>query len=449
MAQPLVHVLVINWNGLEHLQDCFASLLLDPYENVRYVLVDNGSDDGSAAFVRDTFGADPRVEVLELHENLGWSGGNNRGMERALEAGAEYVFLLNNDIAADNPCVSRLVEVAEAHPEAGCLAPRLLMFDAPEIVNSVGLACSVIGGCWDIGLGRLDGPKWRRRDEVIGACGGAAFYRTASLRKSGLLPREFGIYLDDLDLSLRTWNAGYSVLSCPEVALRHKFSATMGTGDRMRSKYFLNVRNRAYVMARNYPMRDLVRYVPDYVIGECRAVGRAVLDGEYWKLATHAQADAAALAYLPAGRRAYGRHGAERPAFRRLLKERPLFFPGAEFPVKGWYAERKHGAHRVRPISRDAEWDSPGGPLRVTLHSCYPRLGPAQVDVSQQGKLLASLDSETAPTASVSTAPGTVRFEAKRIFDADDTGERADFGGWLEMTGPLIVQQAAQPARQR
>ncbi len=163
MAQPLVHVLVINWNGLEHLEACYDSLVASTYERVEFVLVDNASEDGGVEFVRDQYGGDPRVTICECGDNLGWSRGNNVGIRRALEAGADYIFLLNNDTATDSRAIERLVEAAEADPEIGALAPKMVLFDQPHILNSVGMECSIIGACWDRGLGRVDCA--RARDE--------------------------------------------------------------------------------------------------------------------------------------------------------------------------------------------------------------------------------------------------------------------------------------------
>ncbi|HIJ65701.1 MAG TPA: glycosyltransferase family 2 protein, partial [Candidatus Hydrogenedentes bacterium] len=227
MNMPLVHCFVINWNGLEHLEACFEALLAGTYENARFVLIDNASEDGSAEFVQGTYGYDPRLDIVVNASNLGWSAGNNVGLEQALDGGADYVFLLNNDTVVAPDAIERLVEMAAARPEAGALAPKMLLYDSPDIINSVGLECSVIGSTWDLGIGRLDGPHWATPRKVIGVCGGACFLRTSALRKTGLLPTGFGIYLDDLDLCLRLWDAGYEVWNCPDAVVRHKYSATM------------------------------------------------------------------------------------------------------------------------------------------------------------------------------------------------------------------------------
>src|SRR5688572_10621266 len=123
MSNPTVHVLVINWNGLQHLDECFRSLVSSPYPEAQFVLVDNASTDGSINFVQERFGNDPRVKILPLETNRGWSGGNNAGIQRALDTNADYVLLLNNDTRIAPDAIRKMVALAESEPEAGALAP--------------------------------------------------------------------------------------------------------------------------------------------------------------------------------------------------------------------------------------------------------------------------------------------------------------------------------------
>jgi len=434
MALPLVHVLVVNWNGREHLEACFDTLLAGSYGNARFVLIDNGSEDDSVAFVRERYGADARVEVVVCPKNLGWSGGNNVGIERALAAGADYVLLLNNDTAVAADVIEKLVDAAEHDPAVGALAPKMVLFDDPAILNSVGLACSVIGASWDIGIGRLDGVRWNDPQPVIGVCGGACLLRTAVLRKTGLLPSDFGIYLDDLDLCLRIWNAGYEVRSCPQAVVRHKFGATMDQGKRARKKYYLNTRNRMYVVLRNFPASKSLEVAAAFGVGECRAIGRALLDGAGWRARAHVRAWLAAAAYVPravAARRRHRRDGLVGGRFWRLVRRDRLFFQGAEFPADGWYAARDVAGTRVRPMSARAHVQVEAGELRVTTVNCYPRLGAVAVDVSQDGRPIARLETQDRAEQVLTVSAGLLQFAAARIFDADDTGERMDIGGWI------------------
>jgi len=442
MNAPLVYVIVINWNGREHLDACFHSLLESSYSNVRFLLVDNASSDGSVEHVRGRFGADSRLETLVLEQNLGWSGGNNAGIRRAIENAAEYIFLLNNDTATAPDAISLLVNAMEADPRLGALALRMVLFDQPDLLNSLGLRLSSIGAAWDIGIGRMDGPRWHAPAPVIGVCGGALFLRASVLRETGVLPEDFEIYLDDLDLCLRIWNAGYTIMSCPEAVVRHKFSATMGEGSRARYKYYLNTRNRFRILLRHFPISSMFRVVPRVMLGEARAMGRGVLSGEVWRVAAHMRAWFAALAYLPTAMR-FRRSNVPRrtPTFWRLVTDTPQFCPEVVLPEQGWYPPITVNGEHLRPMARCATLDVSPGPLQVRLVNCYPALGVARIAVYAGENLLAELATESAAETSLDFPGGSLTIQAESTFYTEDTGAAHDTGAWLQVTRegvPLI-----------
>jgi hypothetical protein len=104
-----VGIVVLNWNGAEDTVRCLASLRRLTYPDYQVLVVDNGSTDDSVARIRQAF---PEVEILETGANLGYSGGNNVGIARALEQGAAYVLVLNNDTRVEPGFLTELVEVA-------------------------------------------------------------------------------------------------------------------------------------------------------------------------------------------------------------------------------------------------------------------------------------------------------------------------------------------------
>ncbi|HOE65886.1 MAG TPA: glycosyltransferase family 2 protein [Candidatus Hydrogenedentes bacterium] len=434
MNTPLVHTLVLNWNGLEHLQACFESLLAQTHPNARFILLDNASVDASVEFVQSRFGHDPRVGILRIGQNMGWSGANNVGIEQAMQAGADYVFLLNNDTAVEPDAIERLVAMAESDATLGAIAPKMLLYNAPELLNSIGIECSLIGCCWDIGLGRLDDDRWNEARPVIGVCGGAALFRVEALRRSGLAPAEFEFYLDDLDLCLRIWGAGYRIVTCPEARVRHKFSATLGSRQWARRKYRWNTRNRFWLMLRNYPADKAVCALPAVASGEMRAVGRALLEGEFWRVGAHMQAWIAALTYLPRAirlRRQRRAEGLDMSRFWPYVRRDRRFFEGIELPVNGWYVPREVQGVSVRPIGRCATMNALSGRLRILHANAYPRLGETHVVVWQHGAILKTLQTLEKEILEVDVADGPVEFRANRIFFAEDTRESIDIGGWL------------------
>src|SRR5262249_51540598 len=171
---------------------------------VRVVVADNASADGTAELLARDF---PEVEHLKLPANLGYARGNNEAMRRALEAGADFVALINNDVEGAPDWLRVLLEAALAHPESGLFTGTLL-FRGEEVVNSTGLEIDALGRARDrdfrvplAALARADGP-------VAGISGGAALLRTRLLREIGLFHPAYFAYYEDVDLSLPAPPAG-------------------------------------------------------------------------------------------------------------------------------------------------------------------------------------------------------------------------------------------------
>ena len=114
-----VSIIIVNWNGLQHLPDCLESLERQSFRDFEVILVDNGSSDGSLQYLRDQH---PAVRLVPLPENRGFAGGNNAALPLAQ---GEYLVTLNNDTKADPGFLAELVAVADAHPKTGMVASRI------------------------------------------------------------------------------------------------------------------------------------------------------------------------------------------------------------------------------------------------------------------------------------------------------------------------------------
>ena len=172
---PLASVVIPNWNGLQHLPVCLDALRAQTYPHLEVILVDNGSTDGSQAFVTEQY---PEVRLLALDRNLGLTGGNNAGFRAAQ---GEILISLNNDTEADPRFVEALVAALVDHPEAGMAAAKMLLFDRRDVIHSAGDGYGADGipfnrGVWQRDEGQFDEPGW-----IFGGCGGAVAYRRAML----------------------------------------------------------------------------------------------------------------------------------------------------------------------------------------------------------------------------------------------------------------------------
>ncbi len=228
MRDPLVRAVVINWNGREVLEPCLRTLLASSYPNLSVLVVDNASTDGSAQFVRDEF---PSVSVSEQSSNLGFAAGVNVGLKAALEEGADYVLLLNNDIELDGDAVSALVEAALAHPESAFVGPLIYYADRPSVIWSAGGAVSFwTGNIRHLGLREEDAGQYAEVREVdyVTAC--AVLASAKAVSAIGLMDEAYYMYNEDTDWCIRAGDAGFGVLFAPSARIWHKVSMSSGGG---------------------------------------------------------------------------------------------------------------------------------------------------------------------------------------------------------------------------
>lgn len=240
---PLVFIILVNWNGKDDTLECLASLHQQTYPNRRILVVDNGSTDGSVEAIRAQY---PEVTILALSENRRFAGGNNIGIRRALEAGAEYVLLLNNDTTADRNMLRVLVGTMRSRPDAGMVAPKIYYYAAPRILWYAGGAMSFWTGTMrHVGIREEDRGQYDGLRETGYASGCCLLVAREVIGRIGLLDEAYFIYAEDADWSLRARRAGYRILFEPGAKIWHKISVSAGghlSPFKLRHKFMSNLR---------------------------------------------------------------------------------------------------------------------------------------------------------------------------------------------------------------
>src|SRR5512135_91336 len=135
----MISVIIPNYNRADLLRSCLESLRSQAYREVEVILIDNGSTDGSAEMVEKEF---PEAKVRRMEKNTGFSAAVNEGIRLAR---GELVALLNNDAEADSAWLMELYRTAEAHPEAGSFASKMLFYARHDIIDTVYGCFSVAG----------------------------------------------------------------------------------------------------------------------------------------------------------------------------------------------------------------------------------------------------------------------------------------------------------------
>lgn len=244
-----VFVIVLNYNGRDVNQACLESLRECSSEGFTVIFVDNGSTDGSYEEARAAF---PEFTYLQNGENLYFAAGNNRAIDVALDQGADYVFILNNDTVLLPGCVPLLTAFMDAHPQAAACQPLLCAMADPQHIASAGCRLSMCGKGWDHLCGQPVDAAGTEPFEVLGVTGGAMLARASSLRQVGLFDESFQMYFEDVDLSLRMRSAGYTLHCVPAARVLHEISATTDRLSSWRRAYFCE-RNSWKLMLKNFP----------------------------------------------------------------------------------------------------------------------------------------------------------------------------------------------------
>jgi GT2 family glycosyltransferase len=234
---------VLSWNGRED-----TLVALESLRGIETVVVDNGSSDGSADAVAERF---PELQLVRTGVNLGFAGGNNVGIRRALDLGADWVLLVNNDATVEPGLVEALADATAARPDAGVLACKVLFADSERLWYA--------GAGFDPYLGRSRHRGFGERDEpgALGdtarATGAAMAVSRAAIEAAGLLDEEFFLYVEDLEWSLRIREAGFAVVYVPAARVRHRVSVAAGGAGSPTTSYY-ETRNMLAVVERQRPL---------------------------------------------------------------------------------------------------------------------------------------------------------------------------------------------------
>ena len=251
MNEPLVSVIIPNWNGAAHLPTCLEALRRQTYPRREVLVVDNGSTDDSLKLLARY----PEVRILALGSNRGFAGAVNAGIRAAH---GEILVLLNNDTEASPTWLEALVGAFERHPDAGLLASRILLFDRRDVFHSAGDYYRVDGIPGNRGVWETDQGQYDREEEVFSACGAAAAYRRELFQDIGLFDEDFFYSCEDVDLAWRAQIAGWNCWYVPTAVVYHKLSATGGGP----IASFYDGRNFIYLIAKDYPTGLLRRFWP-------------------------------------------------------------------------------------------------------------------------------------------------------------------------------------------
>lgn len=233
---PLVAIVLVNWNSYHDTLECVDSIKESTYKNLKIIVVDNGSVDGSVKRLEERSN---EYQLILSAENTGFTGGNNLGIMCIMSMGADYILLLNNDTFIENSAIEKLVNSARGDTSVGVVTPKILFHPDRHLIWSAGTSFNW-GTLMGLNLGYKleDGPEYSHPTYLDYAVGCALLIRRDVIETVGMLTEDYFATWEDVDFGLRVNRGGFKILYEPSAVVWHKESVSAGGADNPQYVYY-------------------------------------------------------------------------------------------------------------------------------------------------------------------------------------------------------------------
>jgi GT2 family glycosyltransferase len=250
MNQPLVYIIILNWNGFKYTSELLESLFHISHSMYKIIIIDNNSRNDEAEKIENLCRG--KAHLIKCKENLGFAGGNNVGIKYSLEEKADYILLINNDTIVNPDFLEILVSKYESEKQAGIVAPRINYYDEPQKIWTDGGKISQIRGSGFAYSDKMETEVNSSDKEVSFVSGCCMLIKREVLLNVGLFDENFFLYNEDTDFCKRILNAGYKIFVTPRSKIFHKVNSST------KEKFsllplFYTTRNRLYFAKKHFP----------------------------------------------------------------------------------------------------------------------------------------------------------------------------------------------------
>ncbi len=247
---PSVNVIILNWNGYSDTVELIESLFKISYDNFKIIVVDNNSEYDDVNLLTKNYG--DKIHIITLKDNLGFTGGNNVGIQYALEAKADFILLLNNDTVVEPDFLNYLVYEMLEDNDVGMTVPKINYYDNPDLVWYAGGYISKIRSS-GFTIGERDFSENHIENKYVTfATGCCLLIKSAIIKDINLLDENYFLYLEDVDYCMRCSMAGYKILLVAKSKIYHKVSISAKKENNLLPLYYVT-RNRFYFLKKFYP----------------------------------------------------------------------------------------------------------------------------------------------------------------------------------------------------
>jgi len=267
-----IAVVVPVYNGRNYLPDCLDSLKEQTLQPAQIIIVDNASIDGSQELLAKFKIQNSKLKIIRNNANLGFVGACNQGMEEAVKAGADYIFLLNQDTVCQKDCLEKLIEIMR--DDIFAIQPLILLWSQKDLIQTSGDRIHFLGFGHS---GDYKQPKSIINNQlsiinITYASGAAMFINVKALKEVGLFDKDLFMYHEDLDLCLRARFLGYRIILAPEAIVYHKYTEGIP-----KHRWYWSERNRQLTLLKFYKLPTLILIFPLWLLMEIGILGYSLL----------------------------------------------------------------------------------------------------------------------------------------------------------------------------
>lgn len=252
--EPLVSIIIVNWNGEEVFRECLKSLAKIKYKNYELIIVDNNSVDGSENFYKKIKLNNTRTIILKNTQNLGFAPANNQGFKKSK---GEFLLLLNNDTKVAKDFLNIMVEKMKSDNSIGALQPKIFLMDKKNYLDNAGSFMTRTGFLQHWGFMRKDSREFDQEREVFSAKGACLLIRTDVVKKTKLFDDRFVSYFEETDFCWKVWLVGKRVIYYPKTFIFHKVGFTSKKQNQIEVN-FNSFKNRICSLLKNLDDRNLI-----------------------------------------------------------------------------------------------------------------------------------------------------------------------------------------------
>lgn len=291
-SNPLVSIIIPNYNGKIHLEECLNSLKKIEFDDYEIIFVDNASNDGSVEFVRNF---SQKIKILPLEKNYGFAEGCNLGVEKAL---GTFIVFLNNDTKVDTFWLKELLLAVEKYGENNIYSSKVLFYDEPGTLNTIGGVITPMGSGLDINFGKEDITEYNKVRFVGSPSGCSMLLKKSLFLEMDGFDKDYFAYLEDVDFGWRCWLKGHKTYFIPQSIVYHKYGSTGGKIDTP-FRVFNVQKNRLFNILKNFSLSNLIKGFIVSAIFDLVRIATFIVQGDFSLISAVLRGDYAFIKGIP------------------------------------------------------------------------------------------------------------------------------------------------------